>query len=69
MEFVRNTLVEIGLKPTMTLKKSLYLSNHKSIDYFRKEIGFSNPKLIYRSRIYTTAQLDFLKADLASSLD
>ncbi|MBI5122934.1 hypothetical protein HZA75_03695 [Candidatus Roizmanbacteria bacterium] len=43
MMFVRDTLISLNLKPTMTLKKSLYLSNHTSIDIFRKKIGFSNP--------------------------
>lgn len=51
MKFVRDELLLVGLKPTMTLKKSLYLSNHKSIDRYRKLIGFSNPKLYKRSKI------------------
>lgn len=61
MEFVRNTLIEIGLKPTMTLKKSLYLSNHKSVDYFRNKIGFRNPKLISKSRVYTIEDLYIMR--------
>jgi hypothetical protein len=56
MRFVRNTLKNVGLKPTMTLKKSLYLSTHESIEYFSERIGFSNPKLIERSNICTTEE-------------
>jgi hypothetical protein len=44
MQFVRDTLCELHLKPTMTLKKSLYLSNPRDIKIFQEEIGFSNPK-------------------------
>lgn len=51
MQFVRDSLVYLGLKPTMTLKRSLYLSNHQSIKIFRNIIGFSNPKLLERSKI------------------
>ena len=53
MQFVRDVLISIGLNPTMTLKKSLYLSTHASIDYFNKNIGFGNPKLTERSAIRT----------------
>jgi hypothetical protein len=53
MRFVRDTLISIGLKPTMTLQKSLYLSNHQAINTFKQCIGFSNPKLITRSEIRT----------------
>lgn len=51
MKFVRNNLISIGLNPTMTLKKSLYLSNDKSISIYRDKIGFNNPKLLSRSLI------------------
>ncbi|SRR5258706_289546 len=53
MAFVREGLLAIGLKPTLSLTKSLYLSNHKSINRFSKIIGFSNPKLIERSLVVT----------------
>ena len=36
MTFVRDGLLSLGFKPTRTLKKSLYLSNHKSITDFTK---------------------------------
>lgn len=49
MRLVRNTLLEIGLKPTMSLAKSLYISNQLAIDSFRNEIGFRNPKLVRKS--------------------
>lgn len=51
MTFVRDNLVSLGLKPTMTLKASLYLSNDKSIATFRELVGFGNPKLMERSLI------------------
>jgi len=51
VQFVRDNLVILGLKPTTTLKKSLYVSNHLGIDNFRRDIGFSNPKLLERSLI------------------
>jgi hypothetical protein len=51
MLFVRDNLIRLGLKPTLTLKRSLYLSNHRSIQYFRETIGFSNPKLLKRSLV------------------
>lgn len=53
MIFVRDGLLSFGFKPTRTLKKSLYLSNHESIAQFGKVIGFSNPKLQERSEILT----------------
>lgn len=53
MQFVRDNLIELGFKPTRTLKKSLYLSNHASIARFDKVIGFSNPKLQERSQVIT----------------
>lgn len=59
--FVRDTLKGMGLKPTMNLAKSLYLSNHKSIDQFREEIGFGNPKLVIRSKIYTIKEYSHWK--------
>lgn len=49
MRFVRDGLLDLGLKPTMTLKKSLYLSNNKSISIFVDQIGFSNPKLLIKA--------------------
>lgn len=51
MGFVKNSLINLGLKPTMTMKRSLYLSNHESIDTYREQIGFSNYKLLERSFI------------------
>jgi intein-encoded DNA endonuclease-like protein len=54
--FVRDTLKGMGLKPTMSLTKSLYLSNNNSIDQFREEIGFGNPKLVIRSNIHTAEE-------------
>jgi hypothetical protein len=53
MKFIRDELISFGFKPTRTLKKSLYLSNHESIAEFGKKIGFSNPKLQERSQIIT----------------
>jgi hypothetical protein len=53
MAFVRDNLLLFGFKPTKTMKKSLYLSNHESIAQFGKMIGFSNPKLQERSQIIT----------------
>lgn len=56
MRFVRDELVALGLKPTKTLRRSLYLSNHEAIDTYRKVVGFGNHKLLQRSKIndYTT---------------
>ncbi len=51
MSFVRDSLIVIGLKPIMTLKKSLHISNDKDIAIFRERIGFGNPKLSKRSLI------------------
>lgn len=56
MRFVMDYLVSIGLKPTTTLKSSLYLSNNNSIDIYRNSIGFSNPKLSKRSYIRTNEE-------------
>lgn len=53
MKFTRDTLKDMGLRPTMTVKKSLYLSTHESIDYFREMVGFGNPKLTERCNIRT----------------
>ncbi len=53
MIFVRDNLLNLGFNPTKTLKGSLYLSNHQSINNFRKLIDFSNPKLSRRSLIET----------------
>lgn len=60
MSFVRDQLVILGFKPTMSLKNSLYISNHDDIDRFREIIGFSNPKLQVRSKIRNAAQLHIL---------
>ena len=68
MKFVRDNLLALGAKPTMTLKRSLYLSNHRSIDLFRQKIGFSNPKLIYRSHVYTINDLEMLKITYKNNL-
>lgn len=51
MKFVRDGLVNYGFSPTMTLRRSLYLSTHKDIELYRQMIGFSNPKLIKRSMV------------------
>jgi hypothetical protein len=56
MKFMRNTLRDMGLKPTMTLKNSLYLSTHEGIENFNKRVGFGNPKLTKRSNISTVEQ-------------
>ena len=56
MRFVRDGLLDLGLKPTMTLNKSLYLSNDKSFFIFRDKIGFSNPKLLKRSLVMNIDQ-------------
>lgn len=52
MRFVRDELGKLGFKPTMSLRRSLYLSNDRDIDKFRSVIGFSNPKLVKRSLVY-----------------
>jgi intein/homing endonuclease len=49
VQFVRDSLLSLGFKPTKTLKRSLYISNQHDVDRFRQEIGFSNPKLLTRS--------------------
>jgi hypothetical protein len=59
IRFMRDTLKDMGLRPTMTLEKSLYLSNHESIEYFNNKVGFGNPKLTERSDIFTIE--DYLK--------
>ncbi len=64
MGFVKNSLINLGLKPTMTMKRSLYLSNHKSIDKYREQIGFSNPKLLERSFIRDINQYEKWKRTL-----
>ena len=51
MHFVRQELLDLGLKPTMSQTRSLYLSNHEDIDIYSTFIGFSNPKLIQRSLV------------------
>lgn len=51
MRFVRDNLITLGLKPTTTLRRSLYLSNTEAINTYRKKIGFSNPKLLQRSQV------------------
>lgn len=61
IKLVRDTLISLGLKPTMTLNKSLYLSNHDAISKFRKEIGFGNPKLLKRSEIINLESYEKLK--------
>jgi hypothetical protein len=45
MRFVRDVLLELNLKPTNTLTKSLYISNLKDINIYMKSIGSGNPKL------------------------
>lgn len=51
IKFVRDNLKLFGFKPTMSLKRSLYLSTHESIELFRQLIGFSNSKLSERSLV------------------
>lgn len=51
MRFVRDELTTLGLRPTRTLRRSLYLSNHNAIEAYRNEIGFGNHKLLQRSKI------------------
>lgn len=51
MKFVRDNLLLLGFRPTITLKQSLYLSSHQAIYDFVKLVGFSNPKLISKSVI------------------
>jgi hypothetical protein len=65
MLFVRNTLIDLGLKPTMTLKRSLYLSNNASIDLYRAEVGFGNPKLRRRSLVYDKQDYENLKFSIS----
>lgn len=64
MGFVKNSLINLGLKPTMTMKRSLYLSNHESIDTYREQIGFSNPKLLVRSFVRDINQYEKWKRTL-----
>ncbi|MBF8249877.1 MAG: DOD-type homing endonuclease protein [Candidatus Levybacteria bacterium] len=61
MRFVRDALKDMGLRPTMTLKKSLYLSTHESIEYFNKRVGFGNPKLTRRATIRTVDEYNIWK--------
>ncbi len=69
ISFVRDSLTALGLKCTMTLKKSLYLSNDNSISIFRDQIGFGNPKLLKRSFIYDiNAYEEFLKENLKNKI-
>lgn len=56
MRFIRDNLASMQFSPTRTLRRSLYLSNHKDIDRFRRSIGFSNPKLYKRCLIKTYDQ-------------
>lgn len=58
MTLVRDTLLEAGVAPTVTLKKSLYISNNNAIDRVRKIIGFSNPKLLLKSSINTIEEYE-----------
>ena len=51
IRFVRDKLKLFGFRPTMSLRRSLYISTHDDIDLFRKKIGFGNDKLIKRSLI------------------
>ncbi|MBI3485956.1 hypothetical protein HY025_03340 [Candidatus Daviesbacteria bacterium] len=64
IRFVRDNLIKLGFKPTNTLKRSLYLSNHQSISLFRQLIGFSNPKLLERSLIETAEQYKIWKSEI-----
>lgn len=63
MGFVKDGLIDLGLKPTTTMKRSLYLSNYESIAIFREQIGFCNPKLLLRSRIIDIAGYEKFKAN------
>lgn len=60
MRFVRDNLLQQGFNPTNTLKQSLYLSNHESVNDFVRLIGFSNPKLISKSNIVNIDQYENL---------
>ncbi len=64
MTFVRDNLLSLGLKPTLTLEKSLYLSNDQSIATYRSLIGFSNPKLLKRSMVSDIDTYNSLTPDL-----
>ena len=46
MRFVRDLLLEVGLRPTISLTKSLYISNLKDIDIYLELIGSGNPKIL-----------------------
>lgn len=58
MHFVRDTLQTLGMRPTKTLKHSLYLSDHEGIERYGQIIGFGNKKLLERSLVvdYTSYQ-------------
>lgn len=61
MLFVRDTLLSLGFKPTMSLRYSLYLSNDQSILAYRKIVGFNNLKLFSRSLITTLNEYEEYK--------
>ncbi|HVT01191.1 MAG TPA: hypothetical protein VHE53_03070 [Patescibacteria group bacterium] len=46
MNFVHKHLTNLEIKPSVSPKKSLYISNPKSINLYLRIIGFSNPKLL-----------------------
>lgn len=48
MRFVRDLLLEIDLKPTITLTRSLYISNLKDVNTYLKMVGSGNPKILNR---------------------
>lgn len=51
LEFVRDGFNRLGFRCTQSLIKNIYLSNDGEVDKYRNEIGFSNPKLEYRSLV------------------
>ena len=51
LKFVYDSLLKLGLKPTNTAKKNIYLSNDSAIDTYRSFVGLHNPKLEAKSRV------------------
>lgn len=64
MRFVKDTLKDMGLKPTMAPKRSLYLSNQDDIEYFNKKVGFGNPKLTQKAAIRTIGEYYIWQKDI-----
>jgi len=51
LNFVHDSLKTLGFNPTAPRLKNIYISNSKDIQRFINEIGFSNPKLLVKSRL------------------